>query len=195
GRRVDRKPNTAVLFTGVDHCKADPGARDRPALNDFSARVATKNRQAVQVPSALAYRTHLAEICDNAGEHDLTADKIFDRVRCKLLASAQCEAAGHCFERHTLQRVDPRIADGLFAAQQNCLVHKIRRNTARRTARAPRAQLAPSTRFAPTRLDATVGPPSPKHRVIPCSASFSRIWFRSSRPLSSSTRKTLQPFC
>src|SRR5262249_54806842 len=89
----------------------------------------------MQISRALAYRAHFAEIGDNTGEHDLTANEIFDRVRCKLLTSAQCEPAGHPFDWHALQRADPRIADRSFAAYQDCLVHEVRCHKTRRNDR------------------------------------------------------------
>ena len=69
GRGVDRKPGAAILFAGADHRHADAGTGDRGALDQFGARIAAEDGDAVQIVGARLDRPHLAHVGDDAGEH------------------------------------------------------------------------------------------------------------------------------
>src|SRR5512139_714974 len=117
GGGLDREPCAAVLLAGVHYSEANAGAGDRGALNKLGTLVAAENRNTVQITGAGTYRTHLAEISDDAGEHDLDAHKIFDCIGPKFLTAAECERAGQGFKRHSFERIDSGLANGLIAAQ------------------------------------------------------------------------------
>ena len=69
GRGVDRKPGAAILLAGADHRHADAGAGDRGAFDQFGARIAAGDGDAVQIVGARLDRPHLAHVGDDAGEH------------------------------------------------------------------------------------------------------------------------------